>query len=146
MTLVIIDMQNAYRASQIAEKTVLSQIQEFKKKKRWIVNVTLGHSKVLPSITKVLKNYSKVIHVKKEYNDGTNWILAALKEHKLDASNLQICGVNTNACVIDTVRGLHKTKRVKNLEIAVYGCASWNPSDHLYSLFNMGKLKKVSFV
>jgi len=76
-----------------------------------IINVSYGDilgKSTDRELNKILSNTKNVFYVSKEQNDGSVEILDAIeaKGYTIENSQVEIVGVNSDACVIDTVRGL----------------------------------------
>ena len=123
----MIDLQVCFEAAvdETYLKKCLSYIKTAQKNNQLILVVTYKAWGSTPShvhtkITKALKGYKNISHVQKGQNDGSREIVTALRAAGYDLKKrtiLNIGGVNTSACVVDTVYGLaqYKYKFVLNV-------------------------------
>jgi hypothetical protein len=96
-----------------------------------IVNVSYGDyfgRTTHKGIKEILKTLRNVVDVSKEQNDGSQEIKQAIYAKGLDINNckLEIVGVNTDACVRDTVAGLFYNTRTAELAVHRKGTATNN--------------------
>jgi len=126
-TLVIIDMQQGFWTAN-AKRTidnVIKQIKLARLTNEYIIIVEyLPHTKyetTRPEIMKAIGNHP-YIKVYKYVDDGSKSILAACKLHDYPTDLFRICGVNTNACVRLTIKGLFKKNRTSKIEIVPAAC------------------------
>lgn len=149
-TLLIIDMQPEFKASEKCLPEVLHLITKAKKDKANILVVDyVGSGFTWFPIRKELKGYEHTITIKKKNDDGGPEVFRALKI--MNWLNLPIftCGVNSNFCVKDTLNGLNlafKYDEVKSPGIFVVTKAcnhefkwSWQPN--VFSGYPQGTIK-----
>ena len=111
-TLVIIDMQPKFTASLTIAEQVIREAQFANSRDSDIIVVELSpvpKNKEAITIDKVMKECGKKkapVVVTKYNDDGSNEIMGAIKQHGIYGGALRICGVNRNACVRSTIRGL----------------------------------------
>lgn len=124
--LLIIDMQRIYDASDFIIPNVCKHIQAAKNRNEIIVLVEYRCSAcnnnnkkcynyntytkasacdTHPEILDLLKDYSKLITVQKDDDDGSDKLIQEVTKWK---KIVKVCGVNTDACVRSTVNGLIK--------------------------------------
>jgi len=116
--LVIVDVQKCFPASEIVLPAVVSEVRQAKRRKESIVLVQYGvGARSLGRLTRELKGY-KYLRVNKHNDDGGGPLFTSLMrcmfDNRLNVQNInlssvksiKICGVNTSACVIKTVRSL----------------------------------------
>ena len=108
--LCIIDMQPYFTAAKDTAlvNRIIDEMRIFKKQKRYIFIVEYdecGRTDV--RILNELDGYTKYRIIKKTNDDGSTEILECLKlVSSSGLDSMKICGVNTWACVFDTVIGL----------------------------------------
>lgn len=146
-TLIIIDMQKPFRASQneSVQANVKKAIFKAIKDGAAIMFVEYkGYVKTMPSLTRILSNakYHRKYTVTKPWDDGSDQIVDALDKNDFPKKKLRICGVNTAYCVYQTVLGLvHNHSMTKNIEVIRDACWSDSESSHLLGLRDIAKLK-----
>jgi nicotinamidase-related amidase len=124
-TLVIVDMQEEFKASQDLDTitAVKRQITTAKRRKWGIVDVNYGKNGCglqWPTdwrIRRQLTDYCRHETVVKKRDDGSTQILAACLRRGFEMDRFILCGVNTCSCVFATLQGL--MKRRPNAEITM---------------------------
>lgn len=154
-TLIIIDMQEAFPASHGAVKGVLKQIALAKKRRAGILVINFtGEGPLLKEVKKKLQNYKRIKYCRKNDDNGAGEAIRAIKAAKFNLSKLRVCGVNTGACVYQTVLGLRrllKNNAVK-IELALDACndiayyRKTNWKEDYTKNFNKQKLEAPIFV
>ncbi len=136
-TLVIIDMQYGFNNAN-AQRTinnVIKQINLAKKENNYIIIVEylphINYKATRPEIMMAIGDHAH-IKVYKYLDDGSQPILDACKLHKYPTDLFRICGVNTNACVKQTIKGLFKRNSISKLEIVPAACNGY----YGYRIFN----------
>ena len=76
------------------------------------------HREIIGVLSNLISN---AVIVFKDQDDGSDIIRAHLERENLMDSWLVVCGMNTDACVLRTARGLHR----KGLDTVVMGDACW---------------------
>ena len=132
-TLVIIDMQPYFPACKKVVKSVCDYINKAKKYGQPIILVEYyecsdSHKKILEAIG----SYGMVYLVSKNQNNGSCEVADALKRNKLP-NNLRVVGVNTSACVKDTVYGLLEYG-FTNISVMKGAVADESKSGNIYTL------------
>jgi len=125
--LVIIDMQKDFQAALGSEiiKEILKQINISKGQNLPIVFVRYqGEGEIVPCLLKRAKK-RMVFFITKDDCDGSREIISLLKKKKIKSRKLRICGVNTDECVQETVKGLLDREPSIDLEVVKKGCASF---------------------
>jgi hypothetical protein len=134
-TLIIIDIQPQFRKS-YTKSLFRNCRREIRKAKIANNNIVLveysGCGKTSKRLTELVEDYDNVSYVTKEHDDGSYAIVPHLVGKKLIRNNLRICGINTDACVCRTVRGLRK--RLPNSNIVVVENACWSSYNHKHGL------------
>lgn len=144
-SLILIDMQPYFQAA--TNRRVLTNC---KRELADAINVRAGiifveyegcglTSKALCRLT---QNYDRTFTVSKGTDDGSREVHNLILDHNLAAKRLRVCGVNTDCCVLATVRGL--TARMPRSTIEVIGDACNSDYEHAAGLSNMKRFKNVS--
>lgn len=119
--LVIVDMQPIFIAAEPIIPKVIKAIKYAKKDNDRIIVVEFDRtSATYPEIMKVLKGYEKHSVVTKSDVDGSRQVMSILPRKQEFVLN--VCGVNLNACVYYTVKGLLKHKAVKSVNLLLPAC------------------------
>ncbi|CAB4196762.1 Isochorismatase-like [uncultured Caudovirales phage] len=131
-TLIVIDVQSSFTAAK--QKRVLTncekEIDKAIKNNCSIVFVEyFDCGKTSKRLTNLTINYRKTYIVTKYDDDGSPEILSLFKSNRLP-KNIKVCGVNTDACVLDTVCGLSNLKRFKSSKIEVISNACGSDYNH----------------
>jgi len=115
----------------------LVEIQKAVKNKAHIIFLEYsGYGATSSKLTKGLRNHA--IFVEKDNDDGSNQIQKEVLRHKLP-KYFKVCGINTDCCVAQTVKGLTARFPKSKIEVLADACASdWN---HLGGLEEMKRLK-----
>ena len=143
-TLVVIDMQAIFRAS--TDKNTVAhckrEIKQAMSKGAAILYVEYaGYDKTLPVLTNLTKNYQRKFSVIKHNNGGGKEVKATILKHRLPKTRIKVCGVNTDYCVLETVRGL--TEKLKSAQVQLLSKACNSTSNHEYGLEQLARLKRV---
>lgn len=144
--LLVIDMQTAFRAAK-NKKTQKNCILEIKKamdKEYPIVFLEYEEcGKTLPTLLGVLTSsqYNKFYIVKKSSNDGSSKLLNFFKKKGLPRTDMRVCGVNTDCCVLETVEGLD-AKLSKQFKIQVVEKACYSEYCHREGIEDMLSLSE----
>ena len=139
-SLIVIDMQKAFAAAR--RKRVLlnceKEINKAIKNNCSIVFVEYFNcGKTIKQLTNLTKNYKKTYTVIKNDDDGSPEISHLFKAHRLPAKNIKVCGVNTDACVLDTVCSLSYSDRFSKsiIDVIANACdASYNHGQGLQQI------------
>jgi len=119
--LLVIDMQWGFDTSRPKwlRDRVKRKIAEYKDNGDLIVLVEYeGYRRTAPSVRKVAEGYENTYVVIKDCDDGSYEVKEDIIDHfgkKIEV--VEVCGVNLNACVRSTVKGLHE--KCKTLPIRV---------------------------
>ena len=65
-----------------------------------------GRGKTVPRIAAALADYELVEFIEKQTTSGSAKVLEACQKRAFSTGKFLVCGVNTGACVLETVRGL----------------------------------------
>lgn len=125
-TLVVIDMQEIFKSATHINPLVgvTREVMIAKTKKYPILYVEFDEARTLSQLTNLVKKYSKYAKVMKRFCDGSSDIIRALRRKNFPNNKLRICGVNSDACVLDTVKGLLKKLPDSKIEVVTNACAS----------------------
>lgn len=131
-TLVIIDMQEEFEAA--SHDHTLNEIEKQIGRARlydWPVLLVeyrnrygAKHQRTVTRLRDLLKGYRKCHQVIKDDDDGSVEVMAAALTHKVDLDTVRFCGVNSDCCVADTVKGLLDYLPQMQVELVRKGCNS----------------------
>jgi len=152
-TLLVIDVQ-PYFDSANSERVVRNcrrEIRQAMKDKAAVLLVEYdrcGDSN--KSLAKMVKKYDRGFIVKKAHDDGSSEIKEIITRHRLPKSRIKVTGVNTNACVQGTVKGLvAKSKSISkrfNISVIADACNSCTEAGHIDGLRYMSELNNVKLI
>ena len=118
-------MQPTWYASQPIVYNVIDEIEQAKQKQCAIVLVKmLSEGSIDVRILEATQGYNKIAQVGKRYSDGSTGVKRAIIKHNFPKACLRVCGVNTDECVADTVKGIATTWPKSKIEIAREACNS----------------------
>lgn len=107
-TLVIIDMQpDFWEEDSELTWNIVGQIKRARRDRAAVLTVTFGAGKTFGPIVKALSGYKRKAQITKDQDDGSKEVTKVILRRRFPKS-LLVCGVNTGACVQDTVNGLLK--------------------------------------
>lgn len=109
--LVVIDMQPGYVASQdaITQWFVKQEITRAREANQPILIVEYhAHEmgETYPSIMALVEGYDRAVVVPKGGDDGSAEILQTCAKRGFSLNSFRMCGVNSDACVLESVQGL----------------------------------------
>ena len=109
--LVVIDMQPGYKASSdaITQWFVKQEISRARLENQLILIVEYhAHEmgETYPDIMKLVDGYERAVVVPKSGDDGSAEILRACAARGFSQTSFRMCGVNSDACVLESVQGL----------------------------------------
>lgn len=109
--LVVIDMQPGYPASQdaITQWFVKQEIARARQANQLILIVEYhAHEmgETYPAIMELVEGYDRAVVVSKDGDDGSAEILQACAARGFSLHSFRMCGVNSDACVLESVQGL----------------------------------------
>lgn len=156
--LIVIDMQvgttqGSYHKQYLNKKwwkrydETVSNIQTLVAKADRVIFVALtcfrkkSYFKIIKELKPFLKDHE---FISKRYDDGSDEVAAIVSKK----DKMFVCGMNTNACVIRTVRGLKK----QGFKITIIGDACWtvygakSPKSHNDILSNARRLKNIDVI
>lgn len=139
-TLVVVDMQTYFSAAN--DKSVLqnckNEVAKAMDKGAAIIFVEfIGCGRTIPGLVKLTKYYDRVFIVRKDDDDGSREVRKVIKDNKLPANKIKVCGVNTDCCVLETVLGLNTLMKPSKMKVLAYACNS--EYDHTYGLHLLQK-------
>lgn len=120
--LVVIDMQDKFRASN-DQQTIYFVKQEILRAKQLGMAVIIVEfdphemGSTHREITDLLEGYDRAVTITKTANDGSEEIIEACLDNGFWMEDFRVCGVNSDACVLETVTGL--LGRVSSCQITV---------------------------
>ena len=124
-TLIVVDMQPDFEAAfnpnvviAVTEQILLA------KRNKWAI-ILLEYAGCYNShqgYNDLLKGYPKKARISKEDDDGSLEVSQAIRRRKFPFKNLRLCGVNTDACVWETVVGLLNRYEQSRVEVVKSAC------------------------
>ena len=117
-TLAIIDVQPKFSAAEKILDQVVRQIKLARRRSDGIVLVELGGPQSHDEIYQALHGYNRFVVANKNSSDGSREVIDAIYENHYALDRIRLCGVNTCACVLSTLRGLMALDVVQRIEIA----------------------------
>lgn len=145
--LVVVDMQIGYKAARDPEtlENVLVEIRRAMEKKEAIVILEyVGDGDTLRAIRDLVDGYPLCVTMKKTTWGGAEEVFEACMDNGFWPENYRICGVNADACVLQTVTGLLdkvKTCRIELVQNACHTDSKYHNWPNLYK-----KLERVVLV
>ncbi len=118
--LVIIDMQPYFECEKQILETCKKEIKKAIDNKNHIIfleYVDCGVTDNELMLLVIKKGYSNYSIVSKNKNDGSTAIAEQVKSEHVNLSSFRVCGVYTDQCVFDTVRGLLRVFPGCNVEV-----------------------------
>jgi len=124
--LVVIDMQVNFEAANLhwLVKKVVAKVKKYRKSNQPIllvqyVNCVGPLGDYVGDIVEALNGYENVYYIDKKYDDGGREIDSFLRKKKLKSQikRFEVCGVNTDACVLETLISMYS--RFRNIPIFV---------------------------
>jgi nicotinamidase-related amidase len=147
-TLVIVDMQNVFTASRSnsVRSACQREILKAKKGKNPIILVEYStQGKTIPSLSRLVTGYNKTWVAVKSSPDGSKEVTNTILHYKLPR-DVRVCGVNTDACVQMTVKGLSNTYCIYSIQVVKDACNSCVFQGNQIGLKNMRGYKRVTIV
>jgi hypothetical protein len=93
-------------------------------------------------IRSMVDGYRRCWTASKYMDDGSNKVEELVYAHRLAKAHIKVCGVNTDCCVRQTVRGL--TSRFPRSKIDVIADACASSYDHVGGLRSLKKMSNVN--
>lgn len=123
-TLIVVDMQATFTSAKNIN-TVIAVAAEITKARESNCPIIFleyeGCGQIHRGFLELLRNYPYKAVVRKCTDDGSEEVVRTIKRRKFEDRHLRICGVNTDACVWATCRGLLK-KTNCTLEVVRNAC------------------------
>lgn len=121
-TLFVVDMQHGFSSYTNCMTDVIREIELAKRRNDPIVFVELtpdSSGKTRPKLIKAAESggYKKLAITTKAGGDGSKELVAAAKASGFQFKHVRVCGVNRNACVSNTIRGLMLMDDVQRVEV-----------------------------
>lgn len=134
--LVIVDMQREFSTHKPVISNVIKLVKQAKREKRPIIVLEYADTSfTVKPVRQSYKGYPFVYHSPKHINDGSNEvfrILDQLSRNNNTAWKLDICGVNTTACVLSTVKGLLRNCRIMKVQVMMDACYDTSVTPRIY--------------
>lgn len=133
-TLVVVDMQYDFKAAlhDNVQNHCIAAIKKAKQDRAPIVFLEyFDQGKTIEALATHTRAYSRAYHISK---------------YKLASKRFKVCGVYTEHCVHDTVRGLTQLAPTAKIELISNACWSTDQKDHDRGINKMSKLKNVKTV
>jgi len=124
-TLVIVDMQPVFKASQNPNTiiAVTHEIMVAKQNNHAIMIVEYARSgRTHVGFDELLKGYPHKARISKRDDDGSKEIVKALSRRNFPMQILRVCGVNADCCVYQTVTGLIEKLNKTQVEVVKKAC------------------------
>jgi hypothetical protein len=147
-TLVVVDMQPYFSCEKQILQTCKREIKKAIAANNHIVFLEFTNCGVTDNelmLMMIEKGYSNYSIVSKNQNDGSLAIADKIKPGIANLSSFRVCGVYTDACVFDTVKGLLKRFNC-NVEVVRDAVRTTDMFIQLDFLEKMSKLSSVSVV
>lgn len=143
--LLVVDMQDAFKASRNVLDGVEAEVKKAVRNKEWIIFLEyFGDGPTHYRLKKAVKGYKRKSFVKKDADDGSWRLIRRMDRLQLFPPRIRVCGVNTNACVKKTVFGIAARLDTK-LVILQDLCSASTKKWHNAGIRFMQKLKGVEF-
>lgn len=126
-TLVIVDMQNEFRAAN--GKTIIAnckrEIKRAMKDNAAIIFLEYyGNGPTKSVLSNLVDGYEWTWTETKDEDDGSLEVAVLIRKYDLDKKLIKVCGVNTDCCVKATVSGLTARFLNSSIEVIADACAS----------------------
>lgn len=150
-TLLVIDMQYKFPAARNVRlrQACRREITEAMTDRAHIIFVEyVNYGRTIKSLRDLVTHYKEVSYVTKCSDNGAHALRPFLTgSPKCD---VRVCGVNTNCCVLDTVRGLKRSRwwnarrsRRRFIHVVADACNSWSSSSHDAGLKRFKRMSNV---
>lgn len=147
--LIVIDMQAKFTAANDLNtiSNIKSLLKDSVSKNEYILYLEYyGFGKTLEELTKITNKYEKQAIVQKYCDSGSFEIIRHLKSNKLYPKTFNICGVNTDMCVHDTISGLVKDLHNKTFNIHIRACNSESKGSRVFDKLKFLEFKGVNII
>jgi Isochorismatase family. len=135
-TLLIIDMQayfKAARSKRVQEEVSKEMRQAIQDNMPIIFLEYIGCGSSVKKLTKNIEfpnQYYRSYVIGKNDDDGAREVMVLLKSFRLPKNHIKVCGVNTSACVFETVVSLRHKLKSSKIELLVNACNDESKSGH----------------
>ena len=139
-TLVVVDMQPFYTTDAATIKNVAREVSLARERNNHIIFLTVPYLSPLqeapfkptyPEILAEVEGYPSDLWqtAEKIFQDGSRIVFNTCAWKHFPINHLRVCGVNTDLCVLDTVKGLLKANdpALETIEVVKNACNSNNP-------------------
>ena len=129
-TLVIVDMQPKFVAANTPRVIVgvTREILEAKQRKSGIIfleyNPTCEMGRTHEGLFSLIRGYPHKSRVTKNEDDGSLSVVQAIRRRGFANRTLRVCGVNTDCCVYETIKGLLGRLERSRIEVVKDACDS----------------------
>lgn len=124
-TVVVVDMQPAFRSSQKFETLFgVIRLLEHSRAMGWgiVILEFAGRGRTDERIMDAVRSYHRLRVVKKPLWDGSAEVLAACEQAGFSRERFVACGVNTHECVLDTVSGMSAALPECHIDVVQDAC------------------------
>lgn len=125
--LVVIDMQSFFPASN-SPSTIAAVVREVKTAVARNLPVIIVEydpteiGRTHDRILRVIANYPRAVTITKAAADGSREIMEACLINGLSLDELRVCGINSDACILETVEGYHNLVPTSTITIVRDAC------------------------
>jgi nicotinamidase-related amidase len=147
-TRVIIDMQAAFAASSNPNCVIAvarEMIQAMREKAPILIVEYKGSGPTHQGFLDLVKDYPYAARIRKESDGGAREVIRAMKRRGFNTKYLRICGVNTDCCVEETVRGLAQNPLLEKSKIELVKSAC-NTTSNKYDWRRFVQRPNISLV
>jgi len=149
-SLIIIDIQPEFKSAitKVVKTTCQEEIQKAMNKRASVLFVEYYKcGRTLRSLTQMTQNYDKKYFIVKDDDDGSCEINTVIKHNRFPCKQIRVCGVNTDACVEQTVLSLASTNPNSKIEVVATGCFSEDGTvGHKSGLRCMAKRRNIKII
>ena len=125
MIFLAIDIQPGFEASTYVVEAAREEALRAKRFQYGIILLQYKkHGHTLDQVRSVTYGYHKASVAWKNSDDGSIEVLDKAFEDGYNTDVIRVCGVNTDYCVLDTVRGLSKFSPKSKILVRIDGCNS----------------------
>jgi nicotinamidase-related amidase len=126
-TLVVVDMQSTFAAANRPNVVIAVAREMFRAMKDKAPIILLEYQHCDPThrgFLDILKGHKEKIRLKKPNDDGSAEVVKTLKDKDWPSVKIRVCGVNTDCCVLATVKGLLKKLPKSKVELVKSACGA----------------------
>ena len=121
-SLIVVDMQPQFESAKKREcvTNCIKQVKRAIKENAFIIFLEFGgFGDTHPRILKAIQSYANKCFIIKYEDCGSDQVRSALEKNKVKTSSYIMCGVNTCACVLQTLCGMLNDDYFNNAEIKI---------------------------